>query len=822
METQFLCKNKGRRQAVRSPKDANGNAIAPILNGIDYLEVASEDQLTLKVYFIHNLPGQTNQVPPLPAPKLSEGNILIEGGQRVKNIKAVYVYSNDNVLTVTVNVRGDFSVYKLGIITSPTNLLPPKGFDPQLSTIDFSFKVDCPSEFDCKPVKECPPARMTNPDINYLAKDYSSFRQLMLDRLSVIMPEWRERNPADIQMALVELLAYVGDHLSYYQDAVATEAYLGTARSRISVRRHARLLDYHMHDGCNARTWLNIEIDESGAAEDASLPAGTPVLTGGSDHSVILAHNDLDKAVNEHALVFETMHKLTLRFAHNKISFYTWSDYECCLPRGSTRATLLNNPPLSLQEGDVLVFEEIRSPTTGKTEDADRSHRHAVRLKLVIEKDSSGNALTDPLNGTPIVEIEWHEEDALPFPLCLSVLVPTVNSSKEVKEISVARGNIVLADHGLSLQPERLIPEAAPEKGDYRPRLQKKGLSFFVPYDHKDARTQPASRVLNQDPREALPAVKRLKNGGDAWIVRRELLSSDRFANEFVVEMERDGTAYLRFGDDVMGKRPSAGSEFSAVYRIGNGPAGNVGAETIKRIVWNMGGIASVNNLLPAVGGSEAETMEEVRLFAPEAFRTQERAVTEADYAEVAVLHSEVQKAAATFRWTGSWYTVFVTIDRKKGLSVSEDEAFKKEMLAHLEKYRIAGYDLEVNGPVYIPLEIVMMVCVKPDYFVTDVKKTLLEVFSRFDLPNGEQGFFHPDNFTFGQPVYLSRIYMKAMEVEGVASVEVKRFKRWGNMPNQELENGILATESLEIVRLDNDPNYPENGKIEFDMHGGL
>ena len=72
------------------------------------------------------------------------------------------------------------------------------------------------------------------------------------------MPEWRERHVPDIGITLVELLAYVGDHLSYYQDAVATEAYLGTARQRISVRRHARLVDYQMHEGCNARAWVTI------------------------------------------------------------------------------------------------------------------------------------------------------------------------------------------------------------------------------------------------------------------------------------------------------------------------------------------------------------------------------------------------------------------------------------------------------------------------------------------------------------------------------------------------------------------------------------
>ena len=78
----------------------------------------------------------------------------------------------------------------------------------------------------------------------------------MLDRLSSSIPGWTERSPADLQVTLVDLLAYVGDRLSYEQDAVATEAYLGTARRRVSVRRHARLLGYRMHEGCAARAFV--------------------------------------------------------------------------------------------------------------------------------------------------------------------------------------------------------------------------------------------------------------------------------------------------------------------------------------------------------------------------------------------------------------------------------------------------------------------------------------------------------------------------------------------------------------------------------------
>lgn len=79
-------------------------------------------------------------------------------------------------------------------------------------------------------------------EVSYLSRDYEGLRQLMLDRLSVTLPAFTERHVPDLWVTLVELLAYVGDDLSYYEDAVATEAYLQTARRRISIRRHARLL----------------------------------------------------------------------------------------------------------------------------------------------------------------------------------------------------------------------------------------------------------------------------------------------------------------------------------------------------------------------------------------------------------------------------------------------------------------------------------------------------------------------------------------------------------------------------------------------------
>lgn len=842
MATQYFCKSENRRLAVS--KHAT-------LNGIDYLEVLDHDapkgpppsppQQTLLVHCFKALPAFTKD------------NVRIDGGVRVTSVKVVWAFpvssvpaslltpqeqalfaalpQPDQVLLVRTDSPGDFSTYQISLVQGPTTPKPPTDFDPHLSEVEFSFKVECPSDFDCQPEAVCPPERLEAPPIDYLAKDFASFRRLMLDRLAVTMPDWQERSPADLGIVLVEVLAYAADHLSYYQDAVATEAYLGTARKRVSVRRHARLLDYMMHDGCNARAWVCVEVNADGVPlqkEDVNhFP--TRLLTQCAQ-PVVLADAQVQRVLETlHPEVFEPLHNLVLYQAHNAISFYTWSESLCCLPKGATRATLRDdqNNRLRLIPGDILIFEERLGTDTGKEPDADPTHRQAVRLTSVSPEAQvsptdgqriPGGMITDPLTNQPIVEIAWEEQDALAFPLCLSTKV----AGTEKEDVSIARGNVVLADHGRTLAYENLLPPQVPETGRYRPYLQQSDITSSASYDP----TLPATVSLIQDPRAALPAVK-LGAPGGGWAARRDLLGSDRFARDFVVEMESDGRAQLRFGDDVLGRRPAGGAEFKATYRVGNGRAGNVGAEAIAHIVTSQSGITRVRNPLSARGGMEPETSEQVRLYAPQAFRTQKRAVTEDDYAEVAQRQHDVQKAAATLRWTGSWYTMFITVDRKGGRAV--DPAFRADLRAFLETYRLAGYDVEIDAPRFVPLEIAFTVCVAPGYFQSMVQKALLTTFSKSDLPDGRRGFFHPDNFTFGQPVYLSQVVAAAMQTPGVLWVDTddtppkpNRFQRWGQAPRGEIAQGRITFERLEIARLENDPNAPENGKIEFFFQGGL
>lgn len=855
----------------------------PNWNGIDYVEV-SEDQLSLCVHFFGQVPeGVTIE------------NICIAGGRRVRDIQAVKVQIErsgdpelDDCLRITLNKSGDFSTYRLCLVekvvassdltvmagqaaAGEVGYQPLAGIDPRYSCVCFSFKLGCPSDLDCKQDSSCPPKVLPAPEINYLAKDYASFRQLIYDRLALIMPDWQERHVPDLGVTLVELLAYVGDYLSYYQDAVATEAYLDTARRRISVRRHARLVDYFMHEGNNARAWITVctqtDLDPFKASEFYFI-TGFPDIKTASDR--VVKQVDLEAVPADWYEVFEPLvvdpqTEFHFRAAHCEIHFYTWGDLECCLAKGATSATLLDegppqtNPPgestgvapvraasraLDLKPGDVLIFEEVLGPTTGNPADADPAHRHAVRLTKVSQS-------ADGLLGRLVLEIEWAPEDALPFSFCLSSRLPAPDC-RRIDGVSVARGNVVLADHGRGMAEtigpvpagetvgecacDGSVIGSAPLPERFYPELDGVPLSFAQPLPAN----APACALLVQDPRLALPAVWLREYTGAAasgptWNAQYDLLDSGGDDRHFVAEIDDDGAAHLRFGDGEQGRLPDANTRFQARYRLGNGPAGNVGREAIAYLVLrteslSADGIAP-RNPMPAQGGTAPEPMAEVKLFAPGAFRARrERAITAADYAELAQNNPQLQRAAAELRWMGSWYEARVAIDPRSTETV--DAALLDAVAGDLFQYRRMGHDLAVVAARYVPIEVSVELCVLPDYARGAVKAELLKVFSNRRLPDGSLGFFHPDNLSFGDGVYASRLIAAAKGVAGVDAVRLLKLVRQDDSAPPAFASagtsapvpadGVLPMAAMEIAQCDNDPDFPENGKLEFILRGGL
>jgi len=350
-------------------------------------------------------------------------------------------------------------------------------------------------------------------------------------------------------MALVELFAYVGDYLSYHQDTVANEAFLDTARQRVSAKRHARLIDYNMHDGRNAWTFVHIQAKSKG-----TIPQGTKVLTRieaplqsrSTPPGVIIPEADLSDErferdpVLSRSRVFETAFSLEVYPENNSIYLHTWGDRECCLPRGTTSAFVYSEDPTDphkavrpkLGPGDYLLIEEVKGPDTDVAADADPQHRQVVEILDVNDKEEDPlykNKLIDgvpqPKDGSgrlPLLYVRWRTEDALRFPVCLSKAQP---GTDPILNISLARGNMVLADHGRTVQEEGKITKPLIEDRPFRLSLNRGPLTMQCDASESiDTSVVVAPRrSLKGEAREAKPATWLMFNfpasvDGEPWM----------------------------------------------------------------------------------------------------------------------------------------------------------------------------------------------------------------------------------------------------------------------------------------------------------------
>jgi predicted phage baseplate assembly protein len=296
------------------------------------------------------------------------------------------------------------------------------------------------------------------------------------------------------------------------------------------------------------------------------------------------------------------------------------------------------------------------------------------------------------------------------------------------------------------------------------------------------------------------------------WTPSRDLIDS-KDDRHFAIEVDNEGRVWLRFRDGEMGRAPEPGTELKATYRVGGGPSGNVGAESITHLYSGNGpvpGITRVRNPLPAGGGSAPETIEEAKLLAPEAYREIQRAITVEDYAQLSK-GPGVQRALATLsRGTEGWRQVTVAID-PLGRAEADPKTLQK-VEQRLLPFQRMGHEVRASKAEFVPLLIEIEVRALPGFLRSHVRTALLAALG---------SLFLPDNLSFGTPVRLSSILAIARGVSGVEDLTVKKFERLDGASAGAIDTGILEIGPRQIARLDDDPEMPENGRLLLHMEGG-
>jgi hypothetical protein len=788
------------------------------VNGIDFIELKAVDATTLYVHFLNpvnvNVPGIT---------------AVISGGDRITGITVGPIQSgsgwtvdaNGNpILALQVSAPGDFSTYTLTISGA---LL-----DPMYASARFSFKVLCPSGFDCETDPSCcvapePPL----PQIDYLAKDFDSFKLALSQFSAQRYPAWQERSEADFGIMFMEALSAVGDELSYLQDRVAAEAALLTATQRRSLVSMARLVDYEPAPTLSASTTVQCQVlgtvVPAGALVSAVSPNGVKIPfeigTGLADAT-----------------------QYTVSTLWNSISPYWFDDTQRCLRCGATGMYLLGQGfhfpdglPLLLQTD--LPGESIR--------------------EIVFVVAAETRLLTDeiyPTGGPPtaVTWIGWTQPTSRDHDLTQTIVYGNLLPATQGKRFSESFviGAAPPAQSALPAAIARMGPdgtEAEPNWVFRYPLSKTQGnqTSLFVESQPRLTWLPPGSAqntVVDPDIAKPQPEIilnRRLPEA-QPFQFTTSLLDATPVDFAYTVDptawrvtattpaglprqwdYDGDQGDTIRFGFEGFGQPPNEGEVYDVTYRLGVGSGGNVATEGIRTVDLSAAPyLAAVRNPFIVTNGADQETALHIRRMAPQQFRAvQYRAVQPVDYVAAAKTLPWVLDAGTAFRWTGSWLTVFTTADPRGNAPVTETNQIG--LVELLNRRKLAGYESYAPAPTLVALDLIITVCATTGWLESDVEAGVLARLANAKLPNGATGFFYADSFTFGTPLYRSALEAAIQSVPGVNGVLAIEFRRRGASDIFQTLPDVLPLGTAEILRIENDPSYPERGTLRVIAEGG-
>jgi predicted phage baseplate assembly protein len=319
---------------------------------------------------------------------------------------------------------------------------------------------------------------------------------------------------------------------------------------------------------------------------------------------------------------------------------------------------------------------------------------------------------------------------------------------------------------------------------------------------------------------------------GEPWTRVPHLHGSQAYDRHYVATADEDGTLWIELGDGIRGQAIELSTASAPTvrmlvldYHVGDVVAGNCGAGILRRFVpepANLAGLIDFKllptlfNVLPGVGGRQAETKDAARLRLPASLRHGhlQRAVTLEDYAAVARSVPGVARAVAK-DIGGPYNAVLVLCDPEGRSELSPTVA--RAVHERIDAVRMAGREHFVRAPTYVPIEVVLSVCNEPGSLAHRVRNAVLAAL----LPGDEdaRGFFHPDELSFGEDLELADVLATVQRIPGVRSVKARRFRR-ADVVGEPLVRPRIRLGPTEVARMDGDPRIPEHGRLIVHVDG--
>lgn len=245
------------------------------------------------------------------------------------------------------------------------------------------------------------------------------------------------------------------------------------------------------------------------------------------------------------------------------------------------------------------------------------------------------------------------------------------------------------------------------------------------------------------------------------------------------------GVTHIQFGDGDSGRVPPNVSNITATYTYSDtaGSLGNVAAGAINVVADStIPGTISVTNAAAFSGGADPESTDSIRVNAPASLRSLSRAVSLADYAQIALGVNGVSKAIA-MATTKSSIVLYIAAS---GASATTD-AFKTSVVNYFSDKMPPGTTLKVLDftPTYPYLNV--SVNVLPQYLASNVGSA---------VQSALYSLFSFDNVTFNDNITQGDVQAAIKAIDGVNSVTINDYEKLTGLYSQYATSTAVATSS--------------------------
>lgn len=561
----------------------------------------------------------------------------------------------------------------------------------------------------------------------YLNRDFNSIREDLINILKVYYPDqYQDFNAVSVGMSLVDLMAYVGDLLSYHTDKRFNEMFLETAQEKTSLYRLARNLGYKAPGFRPAITVVDfsIEVPPTANGPDTNyLPLFRPGVQIKGAGQIFETVNEVDFSIDfsEDGIANRKIEPI---FNSNQdILRYRIVKREKA-KAGQTKVFSLD---ISLEDSQTPFFEVFLPDT------------NVLEIISVIAKPGSGFAGNPTYDEFNNFNYKFWEVDDLP------------QDKVFVEDTSIAPTN------GLST-------------GQYLNVTQRFTKDFMA--DGSCRLTFGGGNVFNNSYERYLESIPISQTG---QIQVRDMLDNSSLG----LTLPANSTLYVQ-------------------YRVGGGTLSNVGSNALQQVSninsvimgsdvqlnQQVIGSTTATNIVPAIGGADLPTADELRFSISGNFAAQRRCVTLLDY--VTRAYQLPGKFGAPFKIHGDTtdnkiILYILSKDSNGKLMTNSLSIVKNNLVTYLEPYRMLNDFVEINDGKVINISVEIDLFTDKVFNGNEIKLNAINVV---------KDFFDVNKWNMNQNIYVSQIVDILRDIPGVINVVDVRFY---NMDGGNYSNTIIS-----------------------------